>query len=118
MITSDDGSLKLSAAKVTLALAKTKDKQTIATVEATGSIRLRYVQGPGQTLEAVAGKAVVRPSQQRADLIGNVVVKRWDKAKFTGPVELSGDTVTLYLKDGRVVASSNPAKSRLSASPK
>jgi lipopolysaccharide transport protein LptA len=116
LVTSSDGKLRLSASKVVLTLVKGKDSRTISTAEAFGSVRLHAVPGQGQALDAVCQKAVIRPADQRADLIGNVTVRK--AGGDSGPAELSGDTVTLYLKDGRVLATSKTAKSRLKVTPK
>ncbi|MDO8587490.1 MAG: hypothetical protein Q7T82_10675 [Armatimonadota bacterium] len=117
-ITSGDGKLRLSASRLVLALTKSKGRQMIATVQAVGRVKLRVVRGAGAALDATCERAVIRPSQQRAELSGNVIVKRFDSARFARPVVLSGDTVTLYLKEGRVVATSRPSGSRFSVSPK
>jgi lipopolysaccharide transport protein LptA len=116
LVTSSDGRLRLSASKVVLTLVRSKDSRSISTAEAFGSVRLHAVPAAGQALDAVCQKAVIRTKDQRADLIGSVKVKK--SGGDSGPAELSGDTVTLYLKDGRVLATSKSANSRLKVTPK
>ena len=117
-ISSDDGKLNLSAGRLVLTMSKAKGRETLATVEATGQVKLRAAQSQDLAMEATCRKAVVRPSEQRAELSGNVKVKSWDKARYSGPLTLSGETVTLYFREGRVVSTSPSAGGRLSVSPK
>jgi lipopolysaccharide export system protein LptA len=118
LATSSDGSLRLSASRIILRLTKTKGRQGISTAEAVGGVKLHALQAPGQDMDAVCDKAVINPSLHRAELTGSVRVRRWDKAKFSGPLELTGDAVTMDLKNGRVVATSHTSKSHFSATPK
>jgi len=118
LLTSDDGRLRLSANRMVLTMAgKEKGHQTISIAEAVGGVKIHAVSGPGQQVDAVCQKAVIHPSTQMAELTGSVKVKMIDRAKFSGAVELSGDTVSLNLKDGRAVATSGQSHSRLRTGP-
>jgi lipopolysaccharide export system protein LptA len=119
LITTTDGKIRLSASKVSLSLSGGKGKgvKAITTAQATGGVKLFLKQGPGQTVEAVSQKAVIVPAQNRADLTGSVRVTQTDP-KFARPLVLTGDSVTVYMKEGRIIARSAPGKSRLSATPK
>ncbi|MDO8684680.1 MAG: LptA/OstA family protein [Armatimonadota bacterium] len=118
VVTSSDGKLRLLAGKIVLTLTQEKNKKNITTAEAIGAVRLSIKQDANQTIQATCARAVIRPAQDRAELSGNVIVKSWDKKRYSAPTTLTGDTVTLYLKDRRIVASSSPSKSSFSANPK
>jgi lipopolysaccharide export system protein LptA len=118
LVKSGDGKLRLSASKIVLTMAgKEKSRQTVATAEAVGAVKIHAVPGPAQQIDAICQKAVIYPSAQRAELTGSVKVVIRDRTKSSGVIELSGDTMTLYLKDGRVVATSRPSHSRLKTTP-
>jgi lipopolysaccharide export system protein LptA len=117
LLTSGDGKLRVSADRMVLTLAgKDKGRQTVSIAEVVGSVKIHAVPGPEQQVDAACQKAVIHPSTQMADLAGSVKVKMIDRTKFSGAVELSGDTVTLNLKNGLVVATSRRSQGRLRTS--
>jgi hypothetical protein len=60
LLTSDDGKLRLSAAKIVIKSLGAKGKQAVTTVEAVGSVALESREGPKQDTRATCARAVIR----------------------------------------------------------
>ena len=116
-LATDDGVIRLSGEKLTLALETTKSGRSVARAQAVGRVRLFLRQGPRQKVETTSDRAALDPARKWAELAGNVKVTTTDPARFTQPMVLTGDVVTVYLEDQRIVAKSASGRSRLSASP-
>jgi len=112
VVRSGDGRLRLSAAKVILRVKGSKAGRTVTATEATGSVSLLLRQDARQEVKATCRSAVILPAENRAVLTGDVKVSSRDAS---GATELASDSVTIYIKEQRIVATSDPKSSRLTS---
>lgn len=114
LLTSGDGKLRLSARKIVIRSSGAKDKQTVTSVEAMGSVSLESREGPKQDIRATCARAIIRIAENVAVLSDGVKVSGHDGERA---FSASSDVVKLHLKSQRVELSA-PDKGSLKIGPR